>query len=215
MTIANGTRLRVCGVLFIAVVLIGGCSPLMTRVPRADTTDSEHSLVTFLRPQAYSIFRTIGALDPQNEGPIFFDVWDREKLVGVLASECYIQYQTNPGEHLFLIAESEREGKGPLFLSFWRGPRWHYVKADLQKGKRYYIQANDSVNGVIVNPIAKDEPGARERIDVWLNKLQPTALAGKHEEEYAGSKRVYVRGAIAQFESGGEQCAVLSGDDWR
>jgi hypothetical protein len=211
MTTRNCTRLRIWGALFIALILLGGCAPssyFMTNVSRVDEVDSEHAIVTFLRPQVSKRYDK-DILVPVH---IYLDVWDGKELVGILIPRCYIQYEAEPGEHLFLVVQEYQDS---IFSFPWARQKWRFVSVNLQKGKHYYILASSGPYRPVVDPIQKDDTRDRSRIESWLSILKPTALKTEEAESYAYSKISYVIDAIAEFESGLVQYKVMDSNDWR
>ena len=113
--------------------LLTGCgSSLMTRVPTIEKPDSGRAMVTFFRPSAFG-------------GAIKFSAWDGDRFIGILTARSYVQYQTNPGRHLFMA----------------RAENWSYVEADLQAGRHYYIIARPMMGAwkarVALDPVGQHE----------------------------------------------------------
>ena len=79
-------RLFVVAVVFLTT----GCSSVMQKTAIVDHVDTNTAMVNFVRP---SIFIGDG-LD--------YDLWDGNKLIGVLGSGTIVQYKTTPGAHVFM-----------------------------------------------------------------------------------------------------------------
>jgi hypothetical protein len=79
-----------------------------TQPPAAPPKDK--ALVYFMRPSGLGF-------------AIHFQIWDRERLIGLSQAKSYFTYACDPGKHLFIgIAENRRA-----------------VEADLEAGKSYFV----------------------------------------------------------------------------
>ena len=86
----------------LTVLLLSGCgASIMQSTDLKNGADSERVLVNFVRS---SIFFGDG---------VNFSIWDSDQLVGVQTAGSIIQYETSPGEHVFMC----------------RSEAWTYMKA--------------------------------------------------------------------------------------
>ena len=108
-------------VIVLAMVLAGcaGTSKYMVKSepPKAGPSPDK-SVVYFLRPSSMGF-------------AINFQIWDRDRLIGLSQAKSYFAYLCNPGRHLFIgIAENKVA-----------------VDADLAPGKSYYIVTEPRMGG--------------------------------------------------------------------
>ena len=77
--------------LMVLSMLLSGCAAsIMQQAAIKPEPAREKAIVTFMRPSYFG-------------GAIQFGIWDREKFVGILEAGSLLQYETEPGEHLFLF----------------------------------------------------------------------------------------------------------------
>jgi hypothetical protein len=86
----------------------------MHNTPVVRIVPADKVLVTFGRP---SIFLGDGWSA---------DVWDRETFVGSMTGGKLVQYETEPGKHLFMVG----------------GEVWGYAEGNLEAGKQYFLKLN-------------------------------------------------------------------------
>ena len=96
------------------------------------------------------------------------DLWDGTHYIGVLGPGTIVQYETMPGDHLFL-AHAEN---------------WTYASGSLLEGKRYYLKANIFPGAMT----ARAAFGVAERTDTridewhkWHAKAAPEAARAAFE----------------------------------
>lgn len=154
-------------ILFLAAATFyAGCastSSAMMDAQRKEKPASGKAMVTFLRPGPLS-------------APYKFGIWDNEKFVGVLESSSYIQYETEPGEHMFL----------------GRAENWAYVKANLEAGKEYFLRVKIfpgwSKMRIALDPIPPSHADSKQ-LDLWLNGNQPRQPNPQKAAEYVTAHR--------------------------
>ena len=156
---------------------------------KVQQTPQDKALVTFIRATNFG-----GAID--------FGLWDGENVVGVIDPKTYIQYETTPGEHIFM-AHAEN---------------WSVVKATLEAGKHYYVLANVSMGvwkaRVILRPIkTNDHEYSQKNMDEWNTNLKPTTPDPMKIEEYRTPRLEDVRAALANVNSGKAEFSVLEVGD--
>lgn len=177
--------------IFVFLMIIFGCaSSMMTKVPPVKHPESNHAVVTFLRPTSFG-------------GAIQFGIWDAENFVGVLSANSYIQYLATPGEHIFM----------------GRAENWSYVKANLEGGKNYYILGNVFPGvwkaRIAFNPVTRSDGTTDEQIQDWLEKLSPTAIIPEKKDAYVQPRLPAIQKAVMAFKSGDVKYEVLEAADYR
>jgi hypothetical protein len=184
-----GLKIELCCVL----VFLTGCkSSVMMGVKPVDvaTLDSNQTIVTFVR----SGF--VGKA-------IQFGIWDGEEWVGVLASDSYIQYRTEPGKHLFLA----------------RAENWSCIEADLEAGKSYFVIVRPRMGvwkaRVAMDPVNKGDNVSEKKINKWLIGLKATAIDPAKSEAYINPRIEHVRKALENVQQGKAKCNTLSKEDYR
>ncbi len=174
-----------------AMCLGSGCaSTMMTRAERMPAPQANKAVVTFVRPSYFG-------------GAIKFGIWDSDRFVGVLTPGSYIQYETDPGEHVFLS----------------RAENWSYVKARLKGGKEYFI-VGAVFPGVMkarvaLNPSDMRKPEEAKAADDWLARLAPTAPIPDKLDAYVKPRQAQVRRAIAELDQGNARFGVLEAEAGR
>ena len=119
-----------------------------------------------------------------------------------MPTQCYIQYQADPGKHLFMIREYDR--------------RWmQYIKADLQAGKRYFVEILVEPFGLHAFPVTRNSKDVTtETIKEWLH-LKPIALDEEQGAVFAKSELNAVRKEMDIFRMGGIDPHVIETTDFR
>jgi len=166
---------------------------MMTKTSVITTPPEGKAIVTFVRPTMFG-------------GAIQFGLWDADKFVGVLSAQSYVQYATQPGEHIFMA----------------RAENWSYVKANLEAGKEYYIIGKVFPGvwkaRVALAPIKKADfakPGETEKVAKWLRELRPTAPVESLVESYSSPRLIQVRQSVEEFKKGKVDYGVLDVVDGR
>jgi hypothetical protein len=175
-------------ITLLMLTLLSGCgSSMMTRVPTIDGPDSSHALVTIIRPSAFG-------------GAIKFGTWDGDNFMGILTARSYIQYKTNPGEHLFMA----------------RAENWSGVEASLQAGRHYFIIASPRMGAwkarVNLAPVTKAEYN-ETKINKWLKQLTPIGVIPETVDAYVNPRLDQVREATKNFKSGKATATILKPED--
>jgi len=174
-----------------ASVLLSGCaSSLMHSVEPLTVQDEKLALVTFLRPSYFG-------------GAIEFGVWDSDRLIGIVTAGNYVQYYTEPGEHIFLA----------------RAENWSYVHATLEAGKKYYILTKVFPGvwkaRIAFDPICRDDPTSDEEIASWMKNLLPIGVIPEKVDAYVTPRLEQVRNAVEEYRQGNVKYEVLSPEDFR
>jgi hypothetical protein len=174
--------------LIAALVCLSGCasvqmqSTALVKAPKEKT-----ALVNFVRPAVF-----------MGDG-ISIDIWDGQNFIGALAAGSLIQYEVEPGKHLFL-ANAEN---------------WSYASADLQAGKAYIIKAN-IFPGFAMGRVALGTVKVNDSRITELMSLRPTIASEKDRKEISDKKSVEVKKAVDDFDSGKvSSFAKISSEDAR
>jgi len=190
----NFKAFKTCFTIVAIMLLTSSCTgSIMTTVkPYNSSVASDKVLVTFLRPSNYG-----WAIAPS--------IWDGEKLIGTQEVLSYIQYFTDPGEHIFLSKHDN----------------WNYLKAYLEPGKQYYVHtrvwAGFASKGVILDPVKNNNQGEVnwETINEWIKMCKPMGINKNDEKVYIESKLFEVKQAIQVFHSGNIEYKLLEATDGR
>lgn len=182
-------RKTILAVLVLGTALLAGCASSMMVQGTPAASQPDKALVTFVRPSYFG-------------GAIQFGIWDKEQFVGILSAGSYVQYLTEPGEHLFLA----------------RAENWSYVKADLEGGKQYYI-VGKIFPGIWKARVALDPvgAGASEQIDVdkWMKDLTPMVVIQEKYDDYVRPRVAQVQEAVKEFDQGNVKFGTLNKTDGR
>jgi hypothetical protein len=157
----------------------------MRKTPLLSAPQATTALVTFVRPRIFF-----------GDG-VSIDVWDSERFIGALGPGTLIQYEVEPGEHLF-IANAEN---------------WSYTSATLLPGKQYYIRANIfpgvMYGRVALGVVSKTDP----RIHEWQATLTPMQALPADQQARASKKQEAIRAAVAAFKNGQATFSTLRPED--
>jgi hypothetical protein len=169
--------------IMIISLLFAGCagsSQYMKLVPDYDTSHlpkDNQSLVIFMRPSSigFAIQSSV------------FDITKGEnKLVGIVPAKKMVPYETEPGEHLFMVV----------------GESADFMKANLESGKTYYALVTPRM-GVwkarfSLYPVNKEEL-ASDKLKNWLGDCKYTEntdgsydWAGKNAKSIQAKKEKYL-----------------------
>jgi hypothetical protein len=159
------------------IALLGACASVkMQKAPLVSAPQANTALVTFVRP---FIFLQDGTS---------IDIWDGERFIGALEAGTLVQYEVEPGQHLFLT----KLGAGS----------WSYTTANLLPGKRYFIKANIYMGfrsaGVVLGIVSKTDP----RIEEWQSKLNPMDALPADKQAVESRKQNEIRAAVMEFKAG-------------
>jgi hypothetical protein len=180
-------------IVFLLFSLYGCASQIMNPTTPLNDIDNDRALVTFIMSgQSMNPFPTF---------QFDFDIWDGEKCIGALSRYTYIQYVTDPGEHLFMA----------------RGGNRSFVKATLQAGKRYYVFVNLRIKpfyqNVHFDPVKKENKELIDAIPDYLKDSQPISMPPEKSEEYSKSRIEDVRNDIKAFKANEQDYSTLDAED--
>jgi hypothetical protein len=157
------------------VALLGACASMtMQKASLVSAPQANTALVTFVRP---SIFMGDG---------VSVDIWDGERFVGVLGAGTLVQYEAEPGEHLFL-ANAEN---------------WSYTTANLLPGRRYFVKANIFPGFGFARVALGVASKTDSRIEEWQSNLTPMHALPADKQAHESKKQNEVRAAVMDFKAG-------------
>lgn len=165
-------RAAVCALALLA----GGCASVKM-VDARDTKVVEPGkvLVTFVRQPVW-----------MGDG-IPVDLWDGEHYIGVLGPGHIVQYETTPGEHLFL----------------GNAENWTYASGSLVAGKRYYVKANVFMGFATARVAFGIAENSDDRVDKWHAEYAAKAAPEQARAAFEAKALGDVQEAIQRFRSGG------------
>ena len=174
-----------CTLFFLVLSSVfAGCStPMRKTALNTESVGRNSALVNFVRPRVF-----------WGDG-VSFDLWDGDTFVGVTSAGSIIQYQTQPGSHVFMI-------RG--------GSRWSYVKANLASGSRYFVKVNLGYGTASLGVVNAKED---DRISVWLTKLQPIETLPEEMDSYASERIEEAREALQILLDGHASYAEMHPED--
>jgi hypothetical protein len=175
-------RVPVLLVVVLALILVGcaGTSKFMVKSdPPKAGPPPDKSVVYVMRPSGFGF-------------AINFQIWDRDRLIGVSQAKSYFVYVCDPGKHLFIgIAENKVA-----------------VDADLAPGKSYYIITEPRMGGwkarLAMTPVTK---GSEHWDKVEALKAEMEYIVPVEEEVRAwdAAKKDEARSLVDFFEKNPER----------
>ena len=144
-------------VIMIIALFVSGCagsSRYMKLVPEHEssyTPGGGRSLVIFMRPSGFAF---------AIQSSVFDITTGENKLVGIVSAKKKVAYQTDPGEHMFMVI----------------GESADFMKADLQAGKTYYALVTPRMGAwkarFSLKPVHKDDL-ASGKAKKWESSCKP------------------------------------------
>jgi len=167
-------------VVFVAVLvfILGGCAGsskyMVTSEPPKGGIPQDKAVVYFLRPSGFGF-------------AINFQVWDRNRFIGLSQAKSYFAYVCDPGDHLFLgIAENKVA-----------------VAANLSPGRRYYIITEPRMGGwkarLAMTPVTK---GSEEwdKVEAMRGELVYVVPVEEEVRMWSSAKKVEAEALVDFFE---------------
>jgi hypothetical protein len=173
--------LMVCG--------CAGSSKYMIEAAHPTSMPAEKAVVYFLRPSGMGF-------------GVNFQIWDRDKLIGVSQAKSCFRYLADPGKHLFLgIAENKVA-----------------VAADVQSGKTYHIIISPRIGRseawMVFEPVLKGsenwEDIGKIRTELQYIEAKPEELAAEEVERKQQAQKL-----VRFFEEWEKYMVKLSPEDGR
>lgn len=146
--------------------------------------EKDKAQIIFLKPTQ----QTVGKVPVQ-----IFEVTDTNtKLIGVMRSKSRLILNVAPGKHLFMST-----------TAYWMS---HFMNADLEPGKRYFVFARAIYHGGFqLRPIKRDGPAdyrpENSGYKSWIADSTENKMTPETETSYLGNKRNQRLVAKAQAES--------------
>jgi hypothetical protein len=170
------TRRWTAGFMCILVLGMAGCAGSSKYMVKADAPTAaplpDKSVVYFLRPSGIGF-------------AINFQIWDRERFIGLSQAKSYFAYLCDPGKHLFIgIAENKVA-----------------VEAELAPGKRYYVITEPRAGGwkarLTMTPVV---PGAQPWAETLMKDLEYVVPVPDEIQAWETERKEQVRALVDFFE---------------
>jgi hypothetical protein len=174
-------------VLVLSLGLVGcaGSSKYMVKAePPTAAPPPDKSMVYFLRPSGLGF-------------AINFQIWDRDRFIGLSQAKSYFAYLCTPGQHLFIgIAENKVA-----------------VEAELAPGLSYYVVTEPRMGGwkarLAMIPVAK---GAEDwdKVETLKQELEFVMPVPEQVQVWETEKQEEARALVAFFEKDPERAKYMS-----
>ena len=147
--------------LLLFVCSCAGSSKYMVETAHPTFAPTDKAVVYFLRPSGMGF-------------AVNFQVWDRDRLIGVSQAKSYFRYLADPGIHLFIgIAENKVA-----------------VAANVEAGKTYYVVTSPRMGGwkarMAFEPVTKGsgnwEGIDATRMELHFIEMKPEEMAAAEAE---------------------------------
>jgi hypothetical protein len=176
------------GIVCILVLGMAGCAGSSKYMVKAEAPTAapppDKAMVYVLRPSGMGF-------------AINFQVWDRDRFIGLSQAKSYFAYLCTPGKHLFIgIAENKVA-----------------VEADLAPGKSYYILTAPRMGGwkarLSMEPVTQGSEnwGAVEALTKDLEFTEPVA---DQVQAWDADKKAEVAALVEFFEKNPERAKYMS-----
>lgn len=179
---------RVLGVVVVVAVALAGCAGSSKYMVKADAPTagppSDQALVYVMRPSGIGF-------------AINFQIWDRDRFIGLSQAKSYFAYACPPGKHLFIgIAENKVA-----------------VDADLAPGKTYFILTGPRMGGwkarLAMNPVT---PGSEywDKVDTLKKELEFTVPVADQVQAWDADKKAEVAALVDFFEKAPDRAKYMT-----
>ena len=176
------------GIVCILVLGVAGCAGSSKYMVKADAPTAgpppDQAIVYVMRPSGMGF-------------AINFQIWDRDRFIGLSQAKSYFAYLCEPGKHLFIgIAENKVA-----------------VEADLAPGKSYYILTTPRMGGwkarLSMEPVTQGSEswGAVEALKKDLEFTEPVA---DQVQAWDADKKAEVAALVEFFEKNPERAKYMS-----
>jgi len=162
----------------VLTVLLGGCAGssrymVKSEPPKAGPPPGK-SVVYVMRPSGFGF-------------AVNFQVWDRDRLIGVSQAKSYFAYVCDPGKHLFIgIAENKVA-----------------VDADLAPGKSYYIITEPRMGGwkarLAMTPVTKGSENW-DKVEGLKTEMEYVVPVEEEVRAWDEAKKAEAQGLVNFFE---------------
>lgn len=172
-------RMNLKGIVALCLMLLlagcAGSSRYMTKAPPPQFDPAKgKAIVHFVRPSGMGF-------------AINFQVWDRDRFIGLSQAKSYFSYVCEPGRHLFIAIAENRVA----------------VDADLAPGKVYYITTGPRMGGwkarVAMTPVKKGSE-YWDTAEAWRSSLEHVAPVESEVARWGAEKRDEVLKLVDFFE---------------
>jgi len=159
-------------------VLLGGCAGSSKYMVKSEPPKAgpppDKSVVYVMRPSGFGF-------------AVNFQVWDRDRLIGVSQAKSYFAYVCDPGKHLFIgIAENKVA-----------------VDADLAPGKSYYIITEPRMGGwkarLAMTPVSKGSENW-DKVEGLKAEMEYVVPVEEEIRTWDSAKKEVVVGLVNFFE---------------
>ena len=181
----------------LALILFSCSAPLMMNTQKDNAADEQFALVTFLRPGS-GLTSFVSGDQPS-------EMWDGDKLIGVLKGDQSFQYKAEPGKHLFVS----------------RAGNWSFLEAELAAGNHYGVFVK-SVPGwkpfggnktnIILIPVTKDSEWL-EKCQEWNKKCIAMEPIPENIANYEKKLKKRVQDAMGNYDEGNAEAMFLDPAD--
>jgi hypothetical protein len=176
----------------LALIFVSCSAPLMMKAESNRTADEQFALVTFLRPGS-GLTSFVSGDQPS-------EIWDSDKLIGVLKGDQSFQYKTKAGKHIFIS----------------RAGNWSYLEADLQPNKHYvvFVKSTPGFGGIniILIPVTKDGEWF-EKSKGWSKKCVLLEPIVANMELYEKKFQKRVQNSLKKYKDGEAEALFLDPAD--
>ena len=159
-------------------VLLGGCAGSSRYMVKSEPPKAgpppDKSVVYVMRPSGFGF-------------AVNFQVWDRDRLIGVSQAKSYFAYVCDPGKHLFIgIAENKVA-----------------VDADLAPGKSYYIITEPRMGGwkarLAMTPVTKGSENW-DKVEGLKTEMEYVVPVEEEVRAWDEAKKAEAQGLVNFFE---------------
>lgn len=162
----------------VLTVLLGGCAGSSKYMVKSEPPKAgpppDKSVVYVMRPSGFGF-------------AVNFQVWDRDRLIGVSQAKSYFAYVCDPGKHLFIgIAENKVA-----------------VDADLAPGKSYYIITEPRMGGwkarLAMTPVTKGSENW-DKVEALKAEMEYVVPVAEEVRAWDEAKKAEAQGLVNFFE---------------
>jgi hypothetical protein len=181
-------RACVTGVAVVLALALAGCAGSSRYMVKADPPTAgpppDQAIVYVMRPSGMGF-------------AINFQIWDRDRFIGLSQAKSYFAYPCAPGKHLFIgIAENKVA-----------------VEADLAPGKSYYILTDPRMGGwrarLAMEPVTRGSEDW-DKVDALKKELEFIVPVPDQIQNWDAAKKEEAAALVEFFEKGPEREKYMS-----
>jgi hypothetical protein len=163
---------------------VGSSKYMVKAEPPTASPPPDQSMVYFLRPSGLGF-------------AVNFQIWDRDRFIGLSQAKSYFAYLCAPGQHLFIgIAENKVA-----------------VEAELAPGMSYYVITDPRMGGwkarLAMEPVAKGSD-AWDKVETQKKELEFVVPVPEQVQAWDTEKKEQVRALVEFFEKDPERAKYMS-----